>query len=158
MRARSTNVLSALACRVQFHSDKPVKWRPFLPPETFPPGTVRCSNRRMICEFAMDRSICPFSVVADTGKRYAVTVDQSGVGRFSSSRVFRQMTGTARHNGFGRTISPSGRLIGPISARYADGLSLRIWARILVSRLESRSRQRRGGPSDRDRRNISMAC
>jgi len=54
MRARSTNVLSALACRVQFHSDKPVKWRPFLPPETFPPGTVRCSNRRMICEFAMD--------------------------------------------------------------------------------------------------------
>jgi len=55
MRARSTNVLSALACRVQFHSDKPVKWRPFLPPETFPPGTVRCSNRRMICEFAMDR-------------------------------------------------------------------------------------------------------
>jgi len=55
MRARSTNVLSALACRVQFHSDKPVKWRPFLPPETFPPGTVRCSNRRMICEFGMGR-------------------------------------------------------------------------------------------------------
>src|SRR5262249_29322797 len=47
MRARSTNVLSALACRVPFHSDKPVKWRRFLPPETFPPGTVRCSNRRM---------------------------------------------------------------------------------------------------------------
>ena len=57
MRARSTNVLSALACRVQFHSDKPVKWRPFLPPETFPPGTVRCSNRRVICEFAMDRDL-----------------------------------------------------------------------------------------------------
>jgi len=92
MRARSTNVLSALACRVQFHSDKPVKWRPFLPPETFPPGTVRCSNRRMICEFAMDRSICPFSVVADTGKRYAVTVDQSGVGQFSSSGVLGNLT------------------------------------------------------------------
>jgi hypothetical protein len=54
--------------------------------------------------------------------------------------------------------SPSGRLIRPISARYADGLSLRVWARILVSRFERRSRQRRGGPSGRERRNISMAC
>ena len=60
MRARSTNVLSALACRVQFHSHKPVKWRRFLPPETFPPGTVRCSNRRMILSIrhGQDRAAC----------------------------------------------------------------------------------------------------
>jgi hypothetical protein len=35
-----------LACRVQFLSDKPVKWIPFLPPETFPPGIVRRSSGR----------------------------------------------------------------------------------------------------------------
>ena len=46
----------------------------------------------------------------------------------------------------------------PFSEWPTDGLSLRVRARILVSRLESRSRQRRGGPSGRDRRNISMAC
>jgi hypothetical protein len=57
-----------------------------------------------------------------------------------------------------RPLRPSLRLIRPISARYGDGLSLRIWARILLSRFERRSRQRRGGPSSRDRRNISMAC
>src|SRR6516165_6794201 len=32
--------MTALACRIHFHSDKRVKWRRFLPPETFPPGTV----------------------------------------------------------------------------------------------------------------------
>src|SRR5437667_448049 len=31
---------------------------------------------------------------------------------------------------------PRWRLIRPISARYADGLSLLVWARILVSRFE----------------------
>jgi hypothetical protein len=31
---------TALACRIQFYSDKGVKWRRFLPPETFPLGTV----------------------------------------------------------------------------------------------------------------------
>src|SRR5271157_2040606 len=49
-------------------------------------------------------------------------------------------------------------LIRPISARYPAGLSLRASERILVKRLESRSRQCRGGPSGRDLRNISMAC
>ena len=53
---------------------------------------------------------------------------------------------------------PTCRLIRPISARYLGGVSLRASERILVSRLERRSRQRRGGPSGRDRRNISMAC
>ena len=48
--------------------------------------------------------------------------------------------------------------IRPISARYSAGLSLRASERILVRRLERRSRQRLGGPSDRDRRNISIAC
>lgn len=42
---------------------------------------------------------------------------------------------------------PRLRLIRPISARYLGGLSLRVSERILVSRLERRSRQRRGGPS-----------
>ena len=50
------------------------------------------------------------------------------------------------------------RLIRPIYARYRDGLSLRVSEKILVRRLESRSRQCRGGPSGRDRRKISIAC
>ena len=48
--------------------------------------------------------------------------------------------------------------IRPISARYPAGLILRASERILVNRLESRSRERRGGPSGKERRNISMAC
>jgi hypothetical protein len=55
-------------------------------------------------------------------------------------------------------LSPSSRLNRPISARYFVGLSLRASERILVRRLESRSRQRRVCPSGRDRRNISIAC
>ena len=51
-----------------------------------------------------------------------------------------------------------GRLIWPISARYRDGLSLRVSERILVSRLERRSRQFLEGPSGRERRSISIAC
>ena len=47
LRAESINVKSALACRIQFHSAKPVKWSPFLPPETFPSGTVPRSSRRL---------------------------------------------------------------------------------------------------------------
>ena len=54
--------------------------------------------------------------------------------------------------------SPGWAFIRPISARYPAWLSLRTSARILVRRLERRSRQRLGGPSDRDRRNISIAC
>jgi hypothetical protein len=50
------------------------------------------------------------------------------------------------------------RLIRPISARYCGGLSFRIAERILVRRLESRSKEYRRGSSGRDRRNISMAC
>jgi hypothetical protein len=49
-------------------------------------------------------------------------------------------------------------LIRPISARYSGGLSLRASERILVNRLESRSRQFLEGPSGIDRRNISIAC
>jgi hypothetical protein len=56
---------------------------------------------------------------------------------------------------FGSTVWA---FIRPISARYPAGSNFRASERILVSRLESRSRQRRGGPSGRDRRNISMAC
>jgi hypothetical protein len=44
----------------------------------------------------------------------------------------------------------SGRLIRPISARYLGGVSLRVSERILVGRLERRSRQCRGGPSGKD--------
>ena len=49
-------------------------------------------------------------------------------------------------------------LIRPISARYRGGLSLRVSERILLRRLERRSRRCRGEPSGRDRRNISIAC
>jgi hypothetical protein len=38
LRAESAIVLSALACRVQLHSDKPVKCQAFLTPKTFPQG------------------------------------------------------------------------------------------------------------------------
>ena len=58
----------------------------------------------------------------------------------------------------GQRHSPSRRLIRPISARYPDGLSLRACERILVKRLESRSRQFLEEPSGRDLRNISIAC
>ena len=57
-----------------------------------------------------------------------------------------------------RVHSTGWRLIRPISARYPGVLSLRVSERILVSRLESRSRQPFEGPSGRDRRNISIAC
>src|SRR6266567_2440900 len=46
-RVQSASVVTALACRVQFHSDKRVKWSRFLPPETFPSGTVHRSCRRL---------------------------------------------------------------------------------------------------------------
>ena len=49
-------------------------------------------------------------------------------------------------------------LIRPISARYPARLSLRASQRILVKRLERRSRQCRGEPPGRDLRSISMAC
>src|SRR6266700_1888247 len=46
-RVQSASVVTALACRVQFHSDKRVKWSRFLPPETFPPGTAHRSWGRL---------------------------------------------------------------------------------------------------------------
>src|ERR1017187_8534901 len=48
--------------------------------------------------------------------------------------------------------------IRPISAYFPGGSSLRTIARILVSRLESRSRHRRGAPSGKLRRYISTTC
>src|SRR4051812_1085748 len=48
--------------------------------------------------------------------------------------------------------------IRPISACYPAWLSFLASERILVRRLERRSRQRLGGPSDRHLRNISSVC
>jgi hypothetical protein len=56
----NTSVLTALACRVQFHSDKRVKWSRFLPPETFPPGTAHRSCRRFKLH---DRTVAPERVM-----------------------------------------------------------------------------------------------
>jgi hypothetical protein len=47
VRVWNTSVLSALACRIHFYYGKRVKWRSFLPPETFPAGTVPRSSRRV---------------------------------------------------------------------------------------------------------------
>lgn len=55
-------------------------------------------------------------------------------------------------------VSAYSGLIRPISARYASGLSLRVSARTLVSRLASWSRRRFEVPFGSERRNISMAC
>ena len=83
-------------------------------------------------------------------------VDWSIRGRLLRPHAVRSFHMGARYPG-SDLFTDSG-LIRPISARYSGGLSLRVWARILVSRFERRSRQRRGGPSGRERRNISMAC
>src|ERR1039457_2590959 len=53
---------------------------------------------------------------------------------------------------------PRIRLNRPISARFYGALSFLISARILVSRLATRSRRRRGESSVRLRRNISTTC
>jgi hypothetical protein len=97
-----------------------------------------------------------------SGQASGLVVGQPRTGFHSIPQVPGHSSGLAKtHFGCKQRRYPSPgscRLIRPISARYLGGLSLRVWERILVSRFERRSRQRREGPSGRDRRNISMAC
>src|SRR6266851_6627423 len=58
MRVWNTIDSTALACRIQFDSDKRVKWRRFLAPETFPPGTVPRSDRTMVATCICNRFAC----------------------------------------------------------------------------------------------------
>lgn len=83
---------------------------------------------------------------AGTCGRSRVTNCLNQVGEATGARTFQIQVWSDR------------AFIRPISARYPAGLILRASERILVNRLESRSRERRGGPSGKERRNISMAC
>src|SRR6266700_696480 len=63
MRVWNTIDSTALACRIQFDSDKRVKWRRFLAPETFPPGTVSRSDRTMVATCRCNRFACCVSEI-----------------------------------------------------------------------------------------------
>src|SRR5262249_26809934 len=72
----------------------------------------------------------------------------------AGKRRFRKLA-SGSVPGYNFPVTPH---IRPISARYSCVPSLRAIARILVRRLETRSRQRRGAPSGKERRNISSRC
>jgi hypothetical protein len=50
LRGYEHQCVDGLNCRIQFDCGKPVKWRPFLAPETFPAGIVLRSCRRLVGE------------------------------------------------------------------------------------------------------------
>src|SRR5438094_9290968 len=69
------------SCRIHFHSDKRVKWRRFLTPETFPPGTVRCSEESSEGASAVFAEVGPgyfatMRIPLRAGRALAVTDDE----------------------------------------------------------------------------------